>query len=348
MIQSPPPPPPHTPTFRVRVADGGEFAITPHQTLLQGALAAGMAWPHGCRVGLCGSCRCRLVEGSVQPLGDFSAVLDHHQRQQGYVLACRSRIISDLTVADLPPLGPEAAGSGDATVVEVRPLTPLIHQLTLALANPYPNGYAAGQYAHLQIPQTAASRCFSFATASRGDGRLAFHVRLFAEGQFSRWLAATGPGDHLQVGPPLGSAVVRDPNRPLLLFAGGSGLAPILAALEELAAMERAPATRLVYAARSREHLYALDDLDALGQRWPGPALEFVPVLSREAVDSGWRGHRGHVFDHLDALTRGFNHPAVDVYLCGPPGLVDAIQLFLLKAGYRRDQLRADRFLPAF
>ena len=81
--------------------------------------------------------------------------------------------------------------------------------------------------------------------------------------------------------------------------------------------------------------------------RWAiGTRIEFVSVLSREPRPSSWRGLRGHFFDHLPLLTAGFEK--ADAYVCGPPGLVDATQLFLVKRGFAPSRISGDRFLPSF
>ena len=73
--------------------------------------------------------------------------------------------------------------------------------------------------------------------------------------------------------------------------------------------------------------------------------IDFISVLSREPRPSSWKGLRGHFFEHLATLTAGFEH--ADAYLCGPPGLVDAMQFYLIKRGYERSRISADRFLPS-
>jgi ferredoxin len=70
---------------------GWEFEAQPGQTILQAALAQGLPWPSRCRVGSCGTCRCRLLEGEVKALTDTSYVLTREQLDQHYILACQSQ-----------------------------------------------------------------------------------------------------------------------------------------------------------------------------------------------------------------------------------------------------------------
>jgi NAD(P)H-flavin reductase/ferredoxin len=336
---------------RVTLSDGAEFDVAPGQTLLQAALAAGLAWPNGCRVGLCGTCRCRVTSGKIRALTSFTGALDEQDEQQGYVLACRAELESDLAVDSgelIAGLTPEDADL-DGTITHTERLTPLVLLVEVALDRPHVRGYAAGQYARLEVPGEVPPRCFSFANACHGNGRLRFFVRLFDGGRLGEWLTATDRiGHRLRVSRPLGHFVLRDSHRAALFFAGGTGLAPVLAMLEELASRPEAehPAVRVAYAARDQQHLFHRRYLDPIVDRWAiGTPIEFVNVLSREPRPSSWRGLRGHFFDHLPLLTAGFEQ--ADAYLCGPPGLVDATQLFLIKEGYPPSRISADRFLPS-
>ncbi len=75
-----------------------EFTVEPGMTLLNAALASGIDWPHKCKVGSCGTCRCQVVSGAIKPYMDFSYVLTPEQLNNGYALACQSELKSDITV----------------------------------------------------------------------------------------------------------------------------------------------------------------------------------------------------------------------------------------------------------
>lgn len=77
---------------------GQTFEVNGGINLLQAALNAGIEWPHDCRVGSCGSCRATIKSGKIKPLNDFSYVLDGEQLKNGMVLACQSRLTSDIEV----------------------------------------------------------------------------------------------------------------------------------------------------------------------------------------------------------------------------------------------------------
>lgn len=66
--------------------------------LLTKALENGLKWPHKCRVGSCGTCRCKLIQGKISPEIDFENVLSQDQLKEGYILACKSTVKTDLKI----------------------------------------------------------------------------------------------------------------------------------------------------------------------------------------------------------------------------------------------------------
>lgn len=333
------------------IQEGRPFNVPAKSTLLMAAQAAGVDWPYGCRVGVCGRCRCKLLHGSVSQLGDQGRTLGDAAVSDGYILACRSLLESNILV--LPPEHAHASAEDvGATITSLDYPTSGIARLRLTLDTPYANAYRAGQYARISVPQAVPPRCFSFATACTGNGDLEFHIRLFPEGKLAEWLRREArPGGRMQVSQPLGDISLDglSPAHALLFIAGGTGLSPILSMLEEIAAWpEPAQAITLFYAARDRAHLYAAARVDTLKEQLTqrGTQFRFVPVLSREPDESDWQGLRGHLFDHMEKVL-----PAAQqrhAFLCGPPGLVDAAELSLLRHGLARREITADRFIPAF
>lgn len=73
--------------------------VEPGETLLKAALRQGVDFPHHCRSGGCGVCKCRLLEGKVKELTDSSYVLSDAELVGGYILACQSVPRSDVSVA---------------------------------------------------------------------------------------------------------------------------------------------------------------------------------------------------------------------------------------------------------
>src|SRR5258706_11282807 len=78
-----------------------ELDVPRESTILEWALGQGVAFPHSCRVGTCGTCKCRLVSGKIYELSDRSYALSGDELAQNYILACQSMPRSDLEL-ELP------------------------------------------------------------------------------------------------------------------------------------------------------------------------------------------------------------------------------------------------------
>lgn len=337
--------------FTLNVAGTDLLAVAQaDDSLLSAALRGGVRIPHLCRAGECGSCRCRLVTGQVRLKRDISQHVNHQALRQGYLLACQSEALSDLTL-EIPGQSPGAEGAAVKTLNgQIKSVATLSHDIRLLVVElDSPLHYDAGQYAQLSVPGHAelasAPRCYSFSSAPSAQGctEVAFHVRHVPGGLFSEWLFAQDrTGARVELMGPLGDFRVRDDERPMVCIAGGSGLAPIKAMLEELCGRERAPDLTLFLAARSQRDLYCQDELADLQKRWPGPGrLLLVPVLSNEPQDSAWNGLTGYCGEHLSS----FCSPAdSSFYLCGPPAMIDAI-LRQLQGLVAAEHVHHDRFL---
>ena len=336
----------------VRLAPSGEtFTAAPKETLLQAALNQGLAFPHSCRAGGCGSCKCRLVKGKVKELTDKSYLLSAEEIRDNYVLACQSIPQSDVEVEVV--LGTAgampAASSGVGRIAALLPLTHDILHVHVELDRPL--SFQPGQYAEVAPREGGASgltRRYSFANVPEASGttsRLEFFVRRVPGGRFTDWLFGEAQvGDPLDVSAPRGDFVLRASDAPMLCVAGGSGLAPLLSMLRgALAAQRRPREVTLVFGARTQADLYMLDVIEALRREWP-VRFEFVPVLSGEPADSNWAGRRGFIADQL-ADVLGATIATQQAYLCGPPAMVDTCADALVAAGVPAGEIHADRFL---
>jgi alkane 1-monooxygenase len=74
------------------------ITVRPKETLLQAALREGVAFPHSCRVGGCGTCRCKLTDGKVKALTESAYVLTQAELDGGVILACQSVPLTDVQV----------------------------------------------------------------------------------------------------------------------------------------------------------------------------------------------------------------------------------------------------------
>jgi CDP-4-dehydro-6-deoxyglucose reductase len=226
------------------------------------------------------------------------------------------------------------------------PLTHDILEIHIQLDQTLP-AYVAGQYAEISVEGIEQPRSYSFACAPflEQAGHITFYVRHVPGGEMSSWLHDENRiGARVTVNGPHGTFYLRAGDAPILCIAGGSGLAPIKALLEQHAEDGfKRPATFL-FGARTQRDLYGIEQMQRMADRYP-QRFRFVPVLSDEAADNDWSGARGLVTDSVAA--QNLDLPACQAYLCGPPPMIDSAIEVLTKAGLAQDRIFFDKFLDA-
>ena len=328
---------------------GTRFEVPAGKTILEGALAAGIIFPHDCTVGTCGTCKSRLATGRVNALSEFAYTLSPQELAANFILPCQSMPRDSLVQIEvaIPPVRAEAHQSYEGRIVTSAPMTHDILQIHVELDRPI--HYVAGQYANVGAPEGGRLRSYSFAVPPRPEGstQVTFCVRKVPGGAFTEALFADRfAGIVLQIEGPHGTFHLRDGAGPIVCVAGGSGLPPILSMLEEAASRAVARPGVLLFGARTTRDLYALERIEAISSNWAAPFV-FLPVLSHEPADSPWTGARGLVTEFMvDAL------PAVDWakiqgYLCGPPGMIDVAIASLTDQGVGLGSIFYDKFTDA-
>ena len=319
---------------------GRSLEVNDGQAILLAALAAGIAYPHGCKSGRCGSCKSRLVSGEVDLLPHTPFALSPEERAAGLILACRAQPLTDATVAWLggaDEIADIPFGRFEGAIATVEDATHDIKLIRVRLDHRGGFTFKAGQYARLFYPG-APTRDYS--VASRPDEELVeFHVRRVPEGAASQLIwARAAVGDRIAIEGPLGSAFLREKHSgPILGIAGGSGLAPVKAVAETALAKGMGQPIRIYFGARSERDLYLLDRFAALTERHAN--LSFVPVLS-EHSGPGFRP--GYVSDAVAADLGDLD--GWKAYLAGPPAMVEAAGPVLLERGLRAADIHADVF----
>lgn len=314
------------------------ITVNPNETLLQAALRQGIDFPHSCRVGGCANCKCKLVDGKVKELTKTAYILSDDELDQGYILACQSVPQSDVTI-EVDMSCQQARRQVTGRVIGQDKLTRDITHLRVQLNESLP--YKAGQFANISVaPLNELSRSYSFATPAQPDSHVSFYVRKVPGGAFSTLINERDLlGQDVVVEGPIGDFWMRRADAPLMLVAGGSGLAPVIAMLQEAVKEGTHRDVTLLFGAREEQDLYGLDVIGRIANSWQGQ-FSFVPVLSAAADDTPWKGERGMVADKIPALIKHGAH----AYLCGPPQMIDACTALLQEHGVSREHIHADRF----
>lgn len=318
-------------------ADGASIRVdVPEgERLIDATQAAGLHLLLDCSNGQCGTCTAQLTSGQVAMDDYDSAILPDADREAGTVLPCVCRVHEPCAI-EFPYDATEALSE------EPEPVTGHVESLEsagldtvrLVIRVAHALSFEPGQYVHLQPDGLEVVRSYSMANAS-GSDVLEFFIRLVPGGQFSSWLNEARVGDAVHVGAPRGTFFLRQEDRPRLMVAGGSGLAPFLAMLRQ-ARHGPARATTLIVGARTPAHLMAQPELEALTNEVPG-------LTVHQVVEGGsWPDEsKGYP---TDLITRLALDPATRVYLCGPPPMVEAGRRAVQAAGLNPADVLCERF----
>lgn len=295
--------------------------------------------PMDCSDGVCGTCKCRAESGSYDLGDDFiDDALTSDEAESGLVLTCQMKPTSDCVVA--VPTTSAACKTGQqsfsATVAHVSPHNDAAIVLELDIDTA--PAFLPGQYANIDVPGSGQNRSYSFSTAP-GEVRIGFLIKKIPGGLMSNWLERAEVGTTLQLTGPLGSFYLREVQRPLLFLAGGTGLAPFLSMLEVLARENAQQNIHLIYGVTRDLDLVLVDVIEAYTRRLAN--FTFTTVVAEETSS---HPSKGWVTQHMPAEV--LNGGDVDVYLCGPPPMVDAVRRHFDENHVTPNSFHYEKFTP--
>jgi CDP-4-dehydro-6-deoxyglucose reductase len=339
-------------SFQVTVLPSGRsFDIEAQETVLDAGLRHGIVLPYGCKNGACGSCRAKVVQGSIEQGPHQPQALRREDARQGHALLCCATAQSDLVIE-----ARVIAAAGDIPVRKMPCRISLIERLAsdvvrLRLQLPANERlqYLAGQYVEL-ILKDGTRRSYSMAGAAHDAEQLELHIRHMPGGRFTDALFGVSQPpvqvrDILRFEGPMGTFFLReDSDRPIVFVASGTGFAPIKAIIEHMIHKSmRRPAT-LYWGGRRPADLY----LDGLCRGWTQTldGFKYVPVVSNALPEDHWSGRTGFV--HQAVMQDHPDLSAVQVYACGAPVVIDSARRdFVEQCALPPDEFYADAFTSA-
>lgn len=331
-------------THQVKLAGSGqEFSVNEDETILTAALRQGIVLPYSCRNGTCGSCRGELVEGQIDYPFNPPAALKANEREDGHILLCQAVPQGDVTIKarELDAVGDIPVRMLPTRVKTKEQLASSVVRLHLSLPKGQRLQFLAGQYVDILL-QGGRRRSFSLASAPHEEEHLELHVRHVQGGDFTGYVFDEMPERTiLRLEGPLGTFFVReDSPRPMLMMGGGTGFAPLKAMVEHLINSGNTRPIHLFWGTRTAEELY----MDDLPKQWAEQYdwFQYTSVLSEPESSSNWDGETGFVHE---ALVRAYPELAdFDVYMSGPPIMINSARDRFAEAGLPTNQLYYDSF----
>ena len=322
---------------------GHQFQVEEGEAVLAAALRQGFVLPYGCKNGACGSCKGKIVAGTVD-YGVYQAkALTDEEKALGKALFCQARPLTDLVI--------EARTIGAAKDIQVKTLPCRVQKMervaedVIILGLKLPANerlqFLAGQYLEFLL-KDATRRSFSMGNAPHDDELLQLHVRHVAGGQFTDHVfGKMKERDILRFEGPQGTFFLReDSTKPIVFVASGTGFAPIKSIIEHAIHKGIARPMTLYWGGRRPKDLY----MNALAEGWAAQGrITYVPVISDALPEDHWTGRTGFV--HRAVIQDFPDLSALQVYACGVPIMVDSARRdFIALCKLPEDEFYADSF----
>jgi benzoate/toluate 1,2-dioxygenase reductase subunit len=335
----------HRITLRFEDGVEKEIGAAPNEFVLDAALRQGVPLVYQCRSGSCSTCVAQLVAGDIAMAPGRATSLLASEAAEGRRLLCSSQARAGSVVRLHYPASLIYQNQRRAYAAAVAALEwPAANVAKLTLELPADSGFdfRGGQYVRIKTPG-GEWRSYSMATTRRDLPRMDFLVRIIAGGMMSEYLRARcRPGDALEIEGPMGAFIPHPSRAPHIFIAGGTGLAPILAMIDDIRHRGgRRPSILLSFGcARERKFFYR-DEIEL--RQWWMPELRVI-LSAGDAAETA-EMVRGTPVSALDG--EHIADPDTAAYICGPPPMIEAARRRLAQMGVKPDRIYAEQFVAS-
>ncbi len=292
--------------------------------------------------GTCGMCKLRVLEGAGPLLPTEEPLLTDEEKKSLVRLSCQVKLRNDIRIQI-----PEELFSIREYEAECTRIIDLTHDMKLFRFEPKgqePVKYVPGQYIQLLAPvyeksDTEVYRAYSIASDPADKNAIELIIRLVPNGICTTYcFEYLKEGDTVRFNGPYGQFRLSQTNGPIIFVAGGSGMAPIRCMLHQMRNEGIKRKATYYFGASTVEELCLLDEMRQFEKDLED--FRFVPCVS--SPDDGWDGRKGLV---TDAVKRDENGgETAEAYLCGSPGMINAVVKVLNELGVTEDRIFYDKF----
>ena len=323
---------------------GRMIAAKKGETIREAALRQGLNLPYLCRDGACGTCKGKILKGTVDYGTYQKGMLTDAEKAQGKALFCCAKPLSDLDIEcqEVDKLKGFPVKTLEFRVHKMERAAQDVMLLELSAKDDEQMDFIAGQDVAVLLDD-GTKRSFSIANPPHQTNRLQLHIRLVEGGKFtSHVFAGMKEGDVLRIEGPYGSFFLHEESdKPIIFMSGGTGFATVKSMLERAfyAGLKRHMV--LYWGAKTPADLY----LAKLPEKWQQEHdnFKFIPVLSEPKPEHDWHGRTGLV---TEAILQDYQVlEGYQVYACGSPSMVDAGRAAFMAGGLPGDQYFSDAFL---
>lgn len=297
--------------------------------------------PLDCRDGACGTCRCFCESGDYDLPEEMyiEDALTPEDAAKRYVLTCQMTVQSDcvIQIAASSEVCKTSAAEYSGKIAEVNLISNSTIGLSIDLDNPQSLHFLPGQYINLKLPDSEETRAYSFSSKPQ-SAQAQFVIRNVPNGKMSTYLSQVAKaGDAISFKGAYGSFYLRPIIRPTLFLAGGTGIAPFLSMLGSLNESGSEHPVRLVFGVTNDEDLVCLEQLNHFQA-----AHDWFEYRTCVVAEQSQHERKGYVTQHTDKSW--LNDGDVDIYLCGPVAMVDAVRRWLDDSGIEPQSFQFEKF----
>ncbi len=330
-------------------AQSVEFDCSSDEDIISAAIRQNIFLMSSCREGGCATCKGECTVGDYEMGKVSSQALPSEEQEEDLVLLCRCYPIDNMEV-EVPYTFDRIAYSEEGKqfttkITELEELSCNVVKLCLQRSDGEKTiKLDSGQFYDLEIPGTTITRSYSPANIANNKGELEFLIRVLDDGKFSGFLKNEAKvGQSLNVTGPSGIfGLVADGFTPRYFVAGGTGLAPILSMVRFMKEWGEPQPCVIYFGSTFEKEIFYLDELKALEAEMDNLTIK---ICVWKASDS-WEGEKGSVVDILKQDLKNISSKP-DLYLCGPPGMVDATYTVCEEVGISKDKIYLEKFLPS-
>ncbi len=332
-------------SFEVSIAGSGKtFLVREGENILVAALRQGVMLPYSCKNGTCGSCKGQLESGEVHYPFHPPLALEKADFAGGFALMCQAEPTTDLVirVREIEAVRDIQVRMLPARVLEKTLLAENVIRLRLKLPTGQRLQFLAGQYIDVLL-SGGKRRAFSIASCPSLENEIELHIRHVDGGDFTGYVFnELKERDILRLEGPQGNFFVRNdrPDRPMIMMGGGTGFAPLKSMIENLIEQGDLRTIHLYWGARKPAELY----LDELPAKW---AREQGHIHYRKAISEPAGGEAGSCFSglvHEAVIADHADLSGFDVYMSGPPAMIEVAKRQFIEHGVEEDRLFYDSF----
>jgi len=337
-----------SPTDRAHIVINGGTRVVetePGEPLLFALMAQGIFLPSACGGrGSCGQCRARITSATAAHNNEERGLIAEPDRIRGVHLACQVPVQGTMSI-ELPVHFLEAR-QYTSRVLGRTDFGSDLRELTLAVDEPDGLSFRAGQYVQFVLPGTERDRrpvyrAYSITSSPSRPRSLDLLFGRVERGACTGYVfEKLSVGDRVALNGPFGEFFLHEGDRPIVMVAGGTGIAPLRAMLRDMAEHGVRRPTTLFYGARTSHDLAYRDDLRDIQGRLHD--FRFFLSITHPSPEDAWDGERGGLPSLLARHLTGLDEH--EVYLCGSPGVVGASIAALKDKGARDERIFFDKF----